>query len=533
MQVMRPRLPALLAISAAIAALPVGLAFAQAQKPRTFSEDLEVREIGLVVEMPESYSLLREMLIDPGDVLVSVDGMLRPATRLSGEAPRDWTVAVYVDEVLAPPETVFYATLGLAKRAERLAELGTVEVTVADPGPHLELASSRAPLRIKQALSDFAGRARLRQSDTGSPPDALDAATLRRQCDRLIAWASAPRPPGPRVLFLVADGFAVSPEEAKALETGSMANASDRVAVLLETARLLAAYGWITVPIPLRETREVQATGPARPDHDLDRFRVDHQGTSKHNINVPRVPAFPKRAPSPFRWEGALTLQIEPDLSPLRALTAPTGGELVGLEMLLDPVLDDLSGRWQLWFQAPEPNEGRARALQVRLKNGTVLRTRTWLRSSTPEEAAAARVRTLLLNAMDRADGNLPLQVDLRRAADGRLVLQLTVAPSTDPAPVAPGPVRLSWAFAGEEGAPEVRHEMVPGIVSGESWSHSLTLDAPAGAWRLVVAVDDLARERWNWCGPGRPESDRIATIAAQAERSACAEGGCHADDLL
>jgi hypothetical protein len=500
MQVMRPRLLALLAISAALAALPVGLAFSQdqqqqPQKTGTFSEEMEVREIGLVVEMPESYSLLREMLIDPGDVLVSVDGVLRPATRLSGEAPRDWTVAVYVDEVLAPPETVFKATLALAKRAERLAGLGPVEVTVADPGPHPELAPSRAPLRIKQALSDFAGRARLRPSDT---PSLLDAATLRRQCDRLIAWASAPRPPGPRVLFLVADGFAVTPEEAKALETGGMAGSSERAAVLLETARLLAAYGWTTVPLPLRETREVQATGPARPDHDLDRFRVDHQGTSEHNINVPRVSTFPKRAPSPFRWEGALTLQIEPDLSPLRALTVLTAGELVGLEMLLDPVLDDLSGRWQLWFQAPEPNEGRARALQVRLKNGTVLRTRAWLRSSTPEEAAAARVRTLLLNAMDRADGNLPLQVDLRRAADGRFVLRLTVAPSTDPAPVAPGPVRLSWAFADEEGAPEVHHAMAPGILSGEGWSHSLTVDAPPGAWRLVVAVDDLARERWN-----------------------------------
>jgi hypothetical protein len=503
MQVMRPRLLALLAISAALAALPVGLAFAQdqqqqPQKPGTFSEEMEVREIGLVVEMPESFSLLREMLIDPGDVLVSVDGVLRPATRLSSEAPRDWTVAVYVDEVLAPPETVFKATLALAKRAERLAGLGPVEVIVADPGPHPELAPNRAPLRIKQALSDFAGRAQLRQSDTRSPLGTLDAATLRRQCDRLIAWASAPRPPGPRVLFLVADGFAVTPEEVKALETGSMAGSSERAAVLLETARLLAAYGWTTVPLPLRETREVEATGPARPDHDLDRFRIDHQGTSEHNISVPRVPTFAKRAPSPFHWEGALTLQIEPDLSPLRALTVPTAGELVGLEMLLDPVLDDLSGRWQLWFQAPENNEGRARPLQVRLKNGTMLRTRTWLRSSTPEEAAAARVRTLLLNAMDRADGNLPLQADLSRAADGRLVVQLTVAPSTYPAPVAPGPVRLSWAFAGEEGAPEVRHEMAHGIVSGEGWSHSLTLDAPPGVWRLVVAVDDLARERWN-----------------------------------
>lgn len=490
---MRPRLLACLGLLA-LSALPATLALAQG--PTRISEEMEVREVGLVVEMPEHLSLVREMFLDPGDVLVSVDGALRPATRLSGEAPADWAVAVYVDEVLAPPDTAFKGLLALAKRAERLARLGPVEIALADPGPHPELGPNRAPLRIQQALSDLAGRSRQRPGD-GRPP--LDAATLRRQCDRLIAWASAPRPPGPRLLFLVADGFPASPEEVQALERGVAEGASGRAAVLLEAARLLAAYGWTTVPLPLRETREAQATGPARPDHDLDRFRVDHQGSSEHNLNVPRVPVFPKRAPSPFRWEGAIALQIEPDLSALRALSEHTAGELVGLEMLLDPVLDDLGSRWQLWFQAPEPAGGWARPIQVRLKNGTVLRTRTWLRSSTPEEAAAARVRTLLLDATGRAGGNLPLQVVPRREADGRLMLQLSIAPSTDPAPVPPGPVRLSWAFATDEGEPRVEHRTVPGIASGQAWSHTLAIPAaPAGAWRLAVAVDDLARERWN-----------------------------------
>ena len=109
--------------------------------------------------------------------------------------------------------------------------------------------------------------------------------------------------------------------------------------------------------------------------------------------SVPPVLPFLKRS-SPFRWEAAVALQIEPDLAPLRALVAPTAGKLVGLDALLDPALDNLAGRWQLWFQAVDPKgrptEGRARPVEVRLGDGTRLRTRAWLRSSTPEEAAAA-----------------------------------------------------------------------------------------------------------------------------------------------
>lgn len=494
----RPRLlsiPLLLALLA-------GAAPAQPPPPDTFAEEMEVREIGLIVEMPGSSSLLRELTLDPGDVLVSVDGTSRPASRLSSEAPSDWTVAVYVDEVLAPAETVFYAALALSRRAERLAGMGTVEIAVADPGPAAEMAPSREPLRISQALTDLSGRARVRR-DGAERTLAPDTETLRRQCDRLIAWMSAPRPPGPRVLFLVADGFPVSAEEVQALERGATESSSGRAAILLETARLLASYGWITIPLPLRETREEQAMAPSRPDSDLDRFRVDHQGASEHSSAVPPVIGFHKSPPSKFRWEAAIDLQIQPDLSPLRTLVAATGGKLVGLEALLDPALDNLAGRWQLWFQTPEPNLGQARPLQVRLRNGSTLRTRAWIRSSTPEEVASARVRALLLTAVGRTEGSLrpggslPLRVD-RRSEDGRLVLDLAVPPFESPGPVSAGPVRVSWAFTDEEGEPQVLHEMAPGIAQpGQGWKRTLTFAIPRGARRVAVAVDDLARERW------------------------------------
>ena len=482
---------------AALALLvPAALTLAQETPPReTFTEEMEVREVGLLVEPPGS--LLKQVGLDSQDLLVSVDGLLRPVTRLSGEAAEDWTVAVYVDRVLAPPETVFLASLALAKRAESLAGLGSVEVTVADPAPWTELAASREPIRIRQVLSEIAARARPERG--GAPPAASfpEATLLRRQCDRLLAWATAARPPGPRVLFLVIDGFSLTPEEQKDLATGAAEDAQERTAVLRETARLLAAYGWITIPLPLRETREALGSDPARPDSDLDRFRVDHQAGGKYNINVPHLLPFLKRS-SPFRGEAAVTLQVAPDLAPLRALLDPSGGKLVGIEALLDPVIESLDGRWQVWFQASEPHEGRLRPVEVRLRDGTALRTRAWLRSSTPVDAAAARVRALLLGATGRPEGTLPVRIEAVRTEGDAIALRLTVAPFTDPVPVQPAPLRLSWAFAGD-GTPVVRHQLLPGNPQPDlGWSTTLPLPAVPAGHRMAVAVDDLARERWS-----------------------------------
>ncbi|HKH50086.1 MAG TPA: hypothetical protein VKM72_36000, partial [Thermoanaerobaculia bacterium] len=132
---------------------------------------------------------------------------------------------------------------------------------------------------------------------------------------------------------------------------------------------------------------------------------------------------------------------------------------------------------------------------------------RAWLRSSTPEEAAAARVRTLLLSATGRQTGTLPLRIE-PSTTDGRLVLRLTVAPREDSGPVAPGPLRVSWAFAADEGTPQVHHEMAPGIERpGQGWSHTLSLNVPPGIHRLAVAVDDLARERWSGLVVTPPEN--------------------------
>jgi hypothetical protein len=62
-----------------------------------------------------------------------------------------------------------------------------------------------------------------------------------------------------------------------------------------------------------------------------------------------------------------------------------TAGALVGFEAQLDLALASLGERWHLWFQAPDTHDGRLHAVEVRLRDGQLLRTRRWLRSATPE----------------------------------------------------------------------------------------------------------------------------------------------------
>ncbi len=532
---MRPQARPILA-GALVAALLAGLGLAQekaAPPPQTLAEEIEVREVEMVVELPRlssvpELSALKQAALGPEDLVVIEDGRSWPVTRIGPIAEGrirsrfgrdeavdlpDWTITVYADEVLAKPDTAFYAALALAKRAARLTELGPVEIVIADPEPQVFLAANREPRRVEQALADLVARAG-RQRDRPSPSPGgrpttgagassrPDAATLRRQCDRLVTRLAAPQA-GPRLLFLIADGFQVSPQELKRLEAGSApaantAEAPERAAIIMDAARLLAAYGWVTVPMPFREPEELGKHDNA--PEDVDRFRVNHGGgdTLGSSGSVPPVMAPKKPRDTELRWEGIVQTKIQPDLSPLRALVNVTAGELVAFEAQLDSTLDSLAGRWHLWFQAPDPRDGRLHAVQAQLRSGQRLRARQWQRSSTPAEVAEARLRRLLDDAS--LDRTLPLRTDLAAGTPGDPTrLQLDIAPFQASSPAHPAAVRLSLAFVGADGTLQIRHEPLPGIAAPEKgWSHTAAISLPQGARQLAVIVEDLARERWN-----------------------------------
>jgi hypothetical protein len=491
-----------------------------AQKPpQTFSEQVEVREVELVVDLAGSLSRLKKETLDPDDLIVMEDGQERRVTRVGpiaegrirsllgrdeAIAQPDWTVVVWIDRVLAGPDAAFYASLALAKRAERLTGLGPVEVIAADPSPRVALTPTREPKQVERALTDLVAEAGRDRDKPSARPDlradasrGMEESALRRQCERLVAGLTAPRPGGPRLLFLVADGFSLTPEELNVLANDAPAGApgAGRAAVLLDTARLLAAYGWVVVPLPLHG----ESPGLRQESrNEIDQLRINDQGGGKYGNSVP--PVVPSRRPksSPLQWEGVVDLQVRPDQAPLRALVRETAGALTGFEAQLDPTLDTIEGRWHLWLQAPDRRDGRLHAVQVRLRDGRELRARRWLRSAAPEALDEARLHRLL-GGETPAGGDLPIAIQAVRAAPGAPPeIHLHLAPFTDPAPVPPAPVRVSLAFTGPAETVVVRHETVPGITDpAQGWSLTVPLPIPADALQVAVVIEDLARERW------------------------------------
>jgi hypothetical protein len=348
---------------------------AGAQVP-TFRGEVRVEETAIVVQPPGPRFWLPDDL-DPPDLLVSEDGLLRRVTRVEplADSGRSWTQVVYVDRRLAQPETVFLATLALAKRARSLAALGEVEVVEADPAPHVVLPATREARRIELVLSDLAGAARVERDRAGGRRPAVDppqaAATARRQFDRLLVHLTARSGSGPRALFLVSE---IAPPD---------------------TAPLLAGYGWLTLPMPVRRG---DVDVPGQPVSDDERAR--HRSQEGWNpATVP--PLFEPMLVFPPRRRGTLAsleivaaLYTAPDLAPLRELVVQTGGHLLGYDEQLDPALAALAGRWLVWVEVPAGTPAnRLRRLEIRTLRGEALRTFRWAASGTPPEIEAARQR--------------------------------------------------------------------------------------------------------------------------------------------
>lgn len=480
---LRIRLPLALMLLALGAA---GTPFAAQDQQPTFEGRVEVREAGIVVEPPEGTSL---KAVSPGEILVFEDGT--PRTVLKAEPLRPgggsspWSLVLYFDQALTGPVTALDASLALARHARELTDLGPVEVVVADPEPRVELASTRDLRSLSGILGEISSKARKdsqRAARAGARP-LPDAATLRRQLDRLTVFLAGRPGSGAQALFLVMDGFLPPPGEADLLSSGECKATppGTAAAALCQTSRVLASYGWVTFAVPLRES---PADRDRRETADMERIRIQ-AGGSKHGSTPPVIP-MPPRDRGPLKSQRVVEVFTRPDSAPLLALVQPTAGTVLGVEDQLKPALDNLAGRWRVWYQAPETLDGHLRAVEVRLPTSSApLRGPRWIRSATPEELGSARAR-LLAGGNPVPDGTLPLKASL----DGsNLVLRLPPAGEG-----AAGPVRISVVY---DNRSEALHTMKPEASLARGWEDRMEIRPPTGARRLAVVVEDLARGAW------------------------------------
>ncbi|HSS49166.1 MAG TPA: hypothetical protein VLX28_09475, partial [Thermoanaerobaculia bacterium] len=178
-----------------------------------------------------------------------------------------------------------------------------------------------------------------------------------------------------------ADGPELPDEQLAGLDRGSPAAPQTVAAALQRTARLLAADGWVTIPVPLRKQG---AGSQASMQSDLQTLRQNSAGSS-HGSLPPTTPFAPPKATS-LAFRGVIDLMISPRTAALRALARPTTGTVVGFEVQLDEVLAALGRRWRLWLIEPDTPAGRElHSLAVTLPGRREkVRAPEWLRSPNP-----------------------------------------------------------------------------------------------------------------------------------------------------
>ncbi len=432
--------------------------------------------VELTVQVLDSKGELPRATVQPGDFTVLEDGQPRTVSGIS-PLSQPWRIVIYVDRMLTGSQTLRAAAGSLAERAPELAQLGTVELVVAEPQPRVVLAPTQNVKAIDEALSKLwlgaEGRDDIRVLrkrfhdekglDEVDPLDRMEEAVeaetrlVRRQQDALAEWLVAQEGRGPRALFLVSDGFDVDPAKFYRKELSvTVPDESEGTLgkVALETAQTAAALGWTAFPLPvgdasLPDLRRVQRRStPQVPIGGSVRI-------GKKNDNMDKTPPLPSllAANEPLTW-----------------LAEATGGEIVLQAPNVITVLTRLRSRFALRYDAPRELDGHPHAIEVKTSRPDLtVRARRWDVEGIPEAVAAARARRLLDGEEDGAGIEISARVSTSGTGEpgqpGTLDLRVEN-------PDVRGPLRLTLAGP-----------------AGTSWHHLLTDKDLAGTEPNVYRV--------------------------------------------
>jgi hypothetical protein len=332
-----------------------------AQEEQETRVEIVARTVTLAVEVPRA---LHSSDLRASDLEVFYDGAPQradelqqsPVTPAAGK-PGNWEVIVYFDAPLATSAGLKIAARTLARSAESLTALGTVEVVLADPHPHQFLTASRSTIEVEEALQDVpldsfaAGELVWLRQRFLAAVDNADAETVANQALRqevelleqqrvgLLGWlADRPRKDR-RVLFLVQNGFDLNPREYYLERVGRSFFEDPRSEVShTDLARTLAAEGWITVVLAM--------------------------GSPPEEVSEP--------------------------LGPLFEIEEATAGAVLTKPKKLQPTLEDLTRRRLLTVTLSGAADGVPRSLAVRHREtGKSLDTTAWATVSTPRTLAA------------------------------------------------------------------------------------------------------------------------------------------------
>jgi hypothetical protein len=407
------------------------------------SDELVIHESEIAVDLPSAATPL-----DLTGLRVFEDGEPREVVKIEGalgSAPPHWQLLIYIDRVLSDAERETPALIALAKTSESLARFGSVEVVVADPDPRVAVAATREPMLLKEDLASLAGEARrdLKRLRIRS------VAEQQRQYDRLVTFLAERDSPGAlQALVLLADppgavtaaDWEVLMPNADQRPSGPLPDAQNARSVL-DAAKLLAAYRWITLPI------------------------ADHSSSSS---------------------------LFQPQAAPARAIARETGGAAFTDVTQIGSLVTSLTRRAKVWYQSPSKQDGKIRRVEVKM-SGQVLRGSRWTRSGTPVELTEARLRL----ALEGLGQSPPLKLETAVAwKSGEPQLTLRVLPATESS-MTPRPFRFSLAYADQGGTTPIFIHGVLGPTDNPAGTWTAGLPKAALGGPVAVELDDVSRGTW------------------------------------
>lgn len=384
-------------------------------------------------------------------------------------------------------------------------------------------------------------------AETAGAAAAAERELVRRRHDALLRWiVEEPASGGRRVLVLVSEGFDVDPAafyRAAGLDVPS--SAGELESDVRSVARTLAAYGWTTVVVSPDPEASLRPKGvrigkfllsdrgilyqahkkPDRarafielgesllgqgeladavetfeealyhfaddPDTDEDQARalvgLAEAYRRQGDLRAAREALASAAELDPSRADGLATVaaELRARLRPLEELVETTAGHLVHGEDGLRDARIDLERRIRITAQLAGEPTGEVLPVEIEHDGGRRLRFPAWIRSSTPQRIAEARLRDLLDG--EAVDG--VLEVDLVLEAEtGELRVEATPEAAESVVP------RVSWLIGGPDSPSRFAHRIVE-VEDGRVESR-LEPEADDGPW-VGVLVEDLASGAW------------------------------------
>jgi VWFA-related protein len=459
-----------------------------------------------------------------------------PAPVPSASPARPWQTVLYFETDLSNGRGRKRTANELSKHADRLVQMGTVDVIFANPRPVSLLRNSRDAEAVRKALNTVAASGgvnqlalhraeflRFAQSTTqleaikaaapqrvildisGKPVEqprtsnmatiaTVDGKVVRPYIEQevqlvgrfrrnLIAWLSNYGRYAPRTLVLVTDGYDLDPleyyssylDKSDQLELrGHVAQAglSDSSAKM---AKSLATAGWMTMSVQ----------GDTLTDGWIDDASTNSVGRiHKSSMSQPQ--------------SGPRAILLRP-VDPLREVAEETGGDVVVNPGRIAEALERIEDRLRITYQVDRKPDGKPLKIELRARDKNLkVRSARWASSATPDEMAEQRALAQLHDGAFIGDLQVEATVEWTPNSARRQGTLRVVSKLPDFIKGTKGDFRFTLAVLVPPNESFVVNRQLAGyqLTNGE-FRLRTPLDLPPATSVVVISIEEMSTGMW------------------------------------